>query len=179
MDKEYLIHNIDYKDNPEDQHQTIDITISDLEVDQDITATIGIDTYVNGILTNSNKYEDVSLTGAGGGGQIEYDYLEFTYDSDQEMYESVKNYGEIIAGYSTHNYAIIFDEEHFPYTIPEIEGKPEVPFVLVQAGSFEDGADTHYILTFNICEKINDVSIIPTLQYETMSGEEYINIGGL
>ena len=69
MEKEYLIHNIDYKDNPEDQHQTIDITISDLEVaGQDITADIGIDTYVNGISTHSSIYEDVSLTGSGGGG---------------------------------------------------------------------------------------------------------------
>ena len=71
MDKEYLIHNIDYKDNPEDQHLTLDIAISDLELDApDITATIGIDTFVNGMPTRSNKYEDVSLTGAGGGGEI-------------------------------------------------------------------------------------------------------------
>ena len=69
MEKEYLIHNIEYTDNPEDQHQTIDITISDLEVaGQDITATIGIDMFVNGMPTSSNKYEDVSLTGAGGSG---------------------------------------------------------------------------------------------------------------
>lgn len=69
MEKEYLIHNIDYKDNPEDQHQTLDITISDLEIaDQDITADVAIDRFVNGVPTSSNKYEDVSLTGAGGGG---------------------------------------------------------------------------------------------------------------
>ena len=69
MEKEYLIHNIDYKDNPEDQHQIMDITISDLEIaGQDITADIGIDTYLNGISTHSSIYEDVSLTGSGGGG---------------------------------------------------------------------------------------------------------------
>lgn len=72
MDKEYLIHNIDYKDNPEDQHQTIDITISDLELTaQDLTATIGLDMYVNGAPAGSSKYEDVSLTGAGGDGGME------------------------------------------------------------------------------------------------------------
>ena len=69
MEKEYLIHNIDYKDNPEDQHQTMDITISDLEIaDQNVTATVGLNMFVNGMPTSSNKYEDVSLTGAGGGG---------------------------------------------------------------------------------------------------------------
>lgn len=69
MDKEYLIHNIDCTDNPEDGHQTLDITISNLELDApDMTATIGIDTFVNGMQASSNKYEDVSLTGAGGGG---------------------------------------------------------------------------------------------------------------
>lgn len=68
MDKEYLIHNIDCTDNPEDGHLTLDITISNLELDApDMTATIGIDTFVNGMQVNSNKYEDVSLTGAGGG----------------------------------------------------------------------------------------------------------------
>lgn len=68
MDKEYLIHNIDCTDNPEDGHLTLDIAISNLELDApDMTATIGIDTFVNGMQASSNKYEDVSLTGAGGG----------------------------------------------------------------------------------------------------------------
>lgn len=76
MEKEYLIHNIDYKDNPEDQHQTMNITISDLEVaGQDVTATVGIDTFVNGVPSRSNKYEDVSLTGAGGGGVAEVTFM--------------------------------------------------------------------------------------------------------
>lgn len=67
MDKTYLIHNIEVADNPEDGHMTTDITISNLELtEQDLTATIGLGMFVNGMQASSNKYEDVSLTGAGG-----------------------------------------------------------------------------------------------------------------
>ena len=69
MDKEYLIHNIKLEDNPDDQHITMDLKISDIQFpDSDITADIGIDLYSDGYLAQSNSYDDVSLTGAGGGG---------------------------------------------------------------------------------------------------------------
>lgn len=82
MDKEYLIHNIDYKDNPEDQHLTVDITLSNLDVSgQDVTADVGIDTYVNGTPARSSKYEDVSLTGAGGGGVLPVEKCTITFQN--------------------------------------------------------------------------------------------------
>lgn len=59
MDKTYLIHNIEFADNPEDGHKTTDITISNLELtEQDLTATIGLGMFVNGESVGSSEHED-------------------------------------------------------------------------------------------------------------------------
>lgn len=135
MDKEYLIHNINYKDNPEDQHMTLDITLSNLELSgQDITADVGIDTYVNGILTNSNKYEDVSLTGAGGGGgdytvtisNISSDAAEiYTAASIEDLVGGQSEVKLISSGESTETFSpgtVIAFEPGSPLTIDVISG---------------------------------------------------------
>lgn len=68
MDKEYLIHNIEVADNPDDGHVTMDITLSDITLDGDITANVDIGLFVNGEPDSAVSNEDVSLTGSGGGG---------------------------------------------------------------------------------------------------------------
>ena len=150
MDKEYLIHNIDYKDNPEDQHQTLDITLSNLELaGQNITADVGIDTFVNGMPTSSNKYEDVSLTGAGGGGG-DTATITVNYFLEGDPLPNITAAGINWAYYgqdtADHSGSVIIQVHETPYTftIPIIPGSTLVSPYCMQTN------DNYYIPIDNI-----------------------------
>lgn len=71
MDKKYLIHNIEFTDNPNDQHLTMDLTFDSIDISGDTTpiANVGVEYYINGVNVGGDYYEDVDLSGSGGGGE--------------------------------------------------------------------------------------------------------------
>ena len=84
MDKNYLIHNIKINDDPADQHNTIDIALDNIIVgDSDITADVAITMKTNGDVVNAVTNDDVSLTGAGGGGGYSQANVQITVLNDE------------------------------------------------------------------------------------------------
>lgn len=174
MDKEYLIHNIDYKDNPEDQHLTIDITISDLEIaDQDVTATVGINTFVNGILTRGSKNEDVSLTGAGGGGDTATITVNYFLEGDPLPNIAAAGinwwyYGEDDSNHHWGNAGIQVNETPYTFTIPII---PESTLI----GPFCIQTNDNFYIPFNNISITGDAVWNADKRKYIISGDATIN----
>ena len=70
MDKKYLIHNIEFADNPGDQHCTMDLSFDSIDLSNNTpVANVGVGYYVNGEYIGGDYYEEVNLAGAGGGSE--------------------------------------------------------------------------------------------------------------
>ena len=97
-------------------------------------------------------FQKKTTSGGGGGGGVTYTELEFAYDSEEEIYKSVKKLSEIYADRNSVNYCITITAEKFP-DVDISSYAVNKKYVLVNAVYNSDYEE--YLILFNLTEYDN------------------------